>query len=51
MINQAGSSQHTQTLVAGGITQHLLKVLSTTDNVEVQTQVIMKIFYIYTLNV
>nr|CAG8614677.1 14680_t:CDS:10 [Entrophospora candida]CAG8625244.1 5371_t:CDS:10 [Entrophospora candida] len=36
----AGSSQHTQTLVAGDITQHLLKVLSTTDNIEVQTQII-----------
>ncbi|CAG8543403.1 21981_t:CDS:10 [Cetraspora pellucida] len=36
----AGSTQHTQTLVAGDVTQHLIKVLTTSTNIEVQTQII-----------
>ncbi|CAI2166005.1 18836_t:CDS:10 [Funneliformis geosporum] len=37
---QAGSTKHTEALVAGGVTEHLIKVLSTSNNVEVQTQII-----------
>ncbi|CAG8468660.1 4923_t:CDS:2 [Racocetra fulgida] len=37
---QAGSTQHTQALVAGDVTQHLIKVLTTSTNIEVQTQII-----------
>ncbi|CAG8795273.1 34882_t:CDS:10, partial [Gigaspora margarita] len=36
----AGSTQHTQALVAGDVTQHLIKVLTTSSNIEVQTQII-----------
>ncbi|CAG8448925.1 4769_t:CDS:10, partial [Scutellospora calospora] len=36
----AGSTHHTQALVAGDVTQHLIKVLSTSSNIEVQTQII-----------
>ncbi|RHZ83379.1 hypothetical protein Glove_95g27 [Diversispora epigaea] len=36
----AGSTQHTQVLVAGDVTQHLIKVLTTSTNIEVQTQII-----------
>ncbi|GBC09862.1 hypothetical protein RclHR1_09170010 [Rhizophagus clarus] len=36
----AGSTQHTEALVAGGVTQHLIKVLTVSNNIEVQTQII-----------
>ncbi|CAG8501172.1 5238_t:CDS:2 [Acaulospora colombiana] len=35
----AGSTKHTEALVAGDVTRHLIKVLSTSTNIEVQTQV------------